>query len=285
LRYVQLFSGPVLCIILCACQKELTGTPGFATPVFDTIPVVKLLASLIGEASGIADSKANPCYLWVQEDSGNPPELTLLNHNGTTLKKIYVKNATNRDWEDMALSGNDLYVADIGDNAQVYPAYSIYKFSEPASSADTINSTERIQFMYPDGSHDAEAFLIDPVTKDIFIITKRDIPARIYKLNFPYAALSTVSLAGSLPYSFVTSAALSPDGKEIMVRTYNAVTYYKILPGQSIDQALQGSYKSLSHVQEPQGEALTFANDNSGFYTLSEKGAASSVSLYFYKRN
>lgn len=252
--------------------------------IYDSIPVVKLLTPIINETSGIAASKTNPGSIWVQEDSGNPPQLKLLSVNGSTIKKIYIKNATNRDWEEMALSGNDLYIADIGDNAQVFPTYNIYKFPEPASSTDTVLNVDTIQFKYPDGSHDAEAFLIDPDTKDIFIITKRDFPARVYKLKYPYAPLSTLTLEGNIPLLAVTGAALSPDGKEILIRTYTSILHYKKNAGQSIYQSLLSSYKSLPHQQEPMGEAITFAADNSGFYTLSEKGSATSVSLYFYKK-
>lgn len=279
-------SCTVFFITLCSCQKEIKGEAISTTPVitFDSIPVAKVVNPIINEASGIAASKINPGYLWVQEDSGNPPQLKLLSVTGSVLKKVYIKNAINRDWEEMALSGNDLYIADIGDNAQVFNTYFIYKFPEPASTIDTILSIETIQFKYPDGAHDAEAFLIDPDTKDIFIITKRDFPARVYKLKYPYAALTTLTLEGSIPLLGITGAALSPDGKEILIRTYTSILHYKKTTGQSIYESLLTAYKTLPHQQEPMGEAITFAADNSGFYTLSEKGTATSVSLYFYKK-
>ena len=251
---------------------------------YDSVPVVKILNPIINEASGIAASKTYPGYIWVQEDSGNPPQLKLLSVDGSTLKKVFIKNASNRDWEEMTLYNNDLYIADIGDNAQQFLTYTIYKFQEPASTTDSVFNVDTIQFKYPDGSHDAEAFLIDPVTKDIFIITKRDFPARVYKLTYPYAPMTTLTLEGNIPLFAVTGAALSPDGKEILIRTYASILHYKKAAGQTIYQALQTAYKNLPHQQEPMGEAITFATDNSGFYTLSEKGNSSSVSLYFYKK-
>ena len=44
-------------------------------------------------------------------------------------------------------------------------------------------------------------------------------------------------------------------------------------------------FADFTYQQEPQGEAIVFANSDSGFYTLSEKALASEVKLYFYKRN
>lgn len=241
---------------------------------------------MVGEISGIADSKLNPGYLWGEEDSGNPPQIYLIGHDGTVAKKIYIKAVTNRDWEDMALSGNDIYIAETGDNNLSYTEYGFYKFPEPSATIDTVKNIESIRFKYPDGPHDAEAFLVDAASKDIYIITKRDNTSKVYKLAYPYstAALNTATEAGSLPYSGVVSAAISIDGKEIIIKTYPALFHYKKNDGETIVQALQKNFTILPYKLEPQGEAISFASDNSGFYTLSEKGFGSSVNLYFYKR-
>jgi phosphatidate phosphatase APP1 len=91
-------------------------------------------------------------------------------------------------------------------------------------------------------------------------------------------------LAGTVSFTGATSACISNDGKEIIVKTYPALYYYSRVPGQSIEQALQNQYTPLPYVLEPQGEAVTFATDNSGYFTLSEKNAFSFLNLYFYRR-
>lgn len=254
--------------------------------LFDSLPIGKTLNPMISEISGIADSKMNPGYLWGEEDSGNPAQIYLIGHDGTVAKKVYIKDATNRDWEDMALSGNDIYIAETGDNNLAYTEYGFYKFPEPLATVDTVKNMEHIRFKYPDGPHDAEAFLVDAASKDIYIITKRDNTSKVYKLAYPYSttALNTVTATGSLPYSGVVSAAISVDGKEIIIKTYPALFHYEKNGSETIAQALQKSYTTLPYKLEPQGEGISFANDNSGFYTLSEKGFGSSVNLYFYKR-
>ena len=250
------------------------------------------MTNFIKEASGIADSKMNPGYLWVEEDSGNPPQLYLLPHNAGAAKKIYLKGATNTDWEDIALAnGPDaakkyLYVGEIGDNDAVHPYSAFYRLEEPLAGQDTVSKFDFIKFTYADGPRDAEAFLVDDSTKDIFIITKRDAQSRIYKLVYPYSltAMNTASFIGSLSYNGVTSAAISPGGKGIIIKTYPALYYYPRNAGESIGQSLQKSYSILPYQLEPQGEAVGFAADNSGFYTLSEMGAGSAQSLYFYRK-
>jgi hypothetical protein len=273
-----------LLLTFTSCHKKELPLP--KQSAFDSIPTATLIPTFIKEASGITDSKIVPHTLWVEEDSGHPPQLYSLNYDGSVRKKVYVKGAANRDWEDLTRSDDTLYVAETGDNNQVYPAYAIYKFAEPAAAIDTVYQFKKISFAYPDGSHDAEALLVDPSTKDIYIITKRDNPSRIYKISFPYSTtvINTAVLAGQLSFTGVVSAALAPDGKDILVKTYTAIYHYNT-NGQSIEAALQTTPTRLSYVPEPQGEAVTFAQDDSGFFTLSESGLASSVNLYFYKRN
>ena len=277
------FKSLVICLFfLCQCQKN---HQSFVTlPVFDSVPSTKALNPLVNEISGIADSKMNPGYLWGQEDSGNPSQLYLISHEGSISKKLHLAGVLNRDWEDIALVNGDIYIAETGDNANAYNNYKFYKFPEPLANADTVTNIETINFTYPDGSHDAEAFLVDASSRNIYIITKSDNPSKIYLLNYPYnAANNLVLLVGSLPYTGVVSAASSAN--EIIIKTYTNLFYYTHVKDETIERSLQKPYTTLPYVIEPQGEAVSFAINNSGFYTLSEKGFAPTVALYFYKRN
>jgi hypothetical protein len=287
---------PLLLFFICmACQQDVNG---YSSPAirggFESVPLAKPISpGNVDEASGIADSKANPGYLWVEQDSGNPRNLLLVSHSGVFLKKIYIKPAFNRDWEDMALSNGPadgkkyVYVADIGDNALAFSSYAIYRFEEPTSVTDTVFTCDKISFVYPDGAHDAEAMLVDDQSKDIYIITKRDNPSRLYKIAYPQSTTSVNNavFAGSLGVTAITGSAISPDGKDILMRTYFGVMHWKRNTGQSIAQALTAAPDTLTTQFEPQGEALCFKNDNSGFFSLSEKPFfASGVNLNFYKR-
>lgn len=268
-----------------ACHKKAPSLQGQSQLAFESQPTAYPVPDILKEASGIADSKTIANTLWVEEDSGNPPQLYSLNYDGSVRKTVYVKGATNRDWEDLTRAGDTLYLAETGDNNQTYSSYAIYKLAEPAAAIDTVYQFEKVNFNYPDGSHDAEALLVDPETKDIYIITKRDNPSLIYKLSFPYSTTATNTLVqvGTLSYTGVVSAALSPDGKEVLVKTYATIYHYNT-NGQSIEASLQTTPTTLPYKLEPQGEAVAFAQDNSGFFTLSERGIAPYVNLYFYKR-
>lgn len=282
MRTLLLLTGISFFFLGSSCHKSAAAVE----PEYDSIPVARPLNPSINETSGIADSRANPGFLWAQEDSGNPPQLYLIRHDGTVVKTIPIKNAVNRDWEDMALSGNDLYIGDTGDNQRQYTEYSFYRFPEPAASLDTVRNAKQIKFRYADGPHDAEAFLVDPSTRDIYIITKQDQPSGIYLLAFPYstAQVNTATRIGSLTYNGAVGAAISADGREIIVKTYGFLYQYKRSSGETILQALQKAPARLPYVPEPQGEAVTFALNNTGFFTLSEKLFSSTVELRYYRR-
>lgn len=281
--------GFIILLGILACQKH-TDNP--VPSPFETVPASFPVNSNIEEASGIAGSKINPGYLWVHEDGGTPARLLLLKNDGALFKSIPVNGAVNNDWEDMALSQGPnhsldyLFLADIGDNLLIRNDYVIYRFPEPALLVDMVSTVDNIRFQYPVGSHDAEAILADPMTKDIYIITKSDNPSHIYKLPYPQS-VTTVNkavLVGALGFGGVTGAAISSDGKEIIIKTYPALSYFKREVGQTIEQALKNASLNLPYQLEPQGEAVGFAADNSGFYTISEKAYSSVVNLYFYKR-
>src|SRR5437868_11995221 len=88
-----------LLFVCFACTHKNPAMPG---PVFSDVPVsVSISPGHIDEASGMADSKANPGYLWIEQDSGNPNDIALLSYSGNILKTINIKTAINRDCEDI----------------------------------------------------------------------------------------------------------------------------------------------------------------------------------------
>ena len=247
----------------------------------------------IDEVSGIAESRINPGYIWAEQDGGAPAELALIDKKGNFVKKIFIKNADNRDWEDLTIgSGPEkdksyIYIAEIGDNGSRHTVSYFYRFAEPEMTSDTVINWERISFVYVDGPRDAEAFLVDNTNLDIYIITKKENKSRIYKLTYPQSIqqINTASLVGELPFKGAVSAAISADGTEIIIKTYKELYYWTKLQGENIASALTRQPINLGYKKEKQGEAICFANDGSAFFTLSEKPMfTSSVSLQCYKR-
>jgi hypothetical protein len=288
---VKRFLFPLLLIGFFAnCQKTQDDPPAPPPQYASTPQLFPLSQPLINEASGIADSYSHPGFLWVQEDGGNPAALRLLAHDGTVGGSVTISGAVNRDWEEMVMTSENgkrfIYVADIGDNNFVYDDYKIYRFEEPASNATTVSTAQTIPFRYDDGSHDAEAFLVDPSTKDIYIITKREAKSRVYRIAHPYSfdAQNTAEFLFELQFSGVVAAAMANSGKEIILKTYPALYHYTLADGETLEVALKKAGKQIGYVAEAQGEAIAFEREGKGFFTLSEKGLNVPVVLNYYPR-
>jgi hypothetical protein len=269
-----------------------TTTPNTIIPDFETSPTSYLLPlSIANEASGICDSKSMAGNVWVQEDGDNPNLLHQFSYTGEYKGNIQMP-FPNRDWEDIALgqgpeSGkNYIYLAEIGDNAAAYDnKYYIYRFLEPKSLQEEVKNYDRIAFQYPDGSRDAECILLDPATKDIYIVTKREFNVRVYQLPYPQSVteIQTAKFIEAIPYLIITSGGISSDGKEIVLRNYDALYYWYRKENESIATALSRNRdKLLPYLKEPQGEGFCFDKDNKGYFTNSERPDGQTTPTYLY---
>jgi hypothetical protein len=288
MRYLS--SYLLLICFATACSKKETGN----THVFDETPVEHLVKpGEVDEVSGVADSKTNPGCLWLHEDSGNPTQLSLMSYTGELKKRVSLKGIRNRDWEELALAKgpdpdvNYIYLADIGNNNLSVQQFIIYRFPEPKSTDDEVTKFDKISFTYPDKTHDAEAMIIDNITKDILIFSKEDSCSAVYRIPYPQSttSLNKAEFLGRLPYGKVVGAALSPTNNEVLIKTYSNIYYWKLTTSAVAKEILNSEPLRISYTKEPQGEAIAFRNDNTGFFTISERPPfIKDVKLYLYKR-
>ncbi len=262
---------------------------------FNATPTVSLVqpANLLLEASGLVHSIKQNGLLWTHEDSGQANDLFLITDKGQIAGK-YRLNVPNYDWEDLAIGpgpvANEtyLYLADIGANDNARDIRTIYRLPEPANLQAPVPPTDAIQFRFPDGGYDAETVLLDPLTKDIYIVTKFLAKANLYRLAYPQATnkVTTAEKMGQMTVGGdLTGGATSTDGKELIVRAYTGIYYWQRKDGETFAQTLLRNYdKSLPYVFEPQGEAVCFERTGKGYFTISEIGKATLVNLYYYAR-
>ncbi|HTJ50473.1 MAG TPA: hypothetical protein VL443_13525 [Cyclobacteriaceae bacterium] len=249
----------------------------------------------LSEISGICMSYAYDSAVWVEEDSGNENKIYLLKFDGSLMGSIRMP-VDNRDWEDMSIAPGPIdgvhyiYLAEIGDNSKSYSTKYIYRFAEPSTNVPVfdkdLNSTvDIITFQYPDGNKNAEAVMIDPSTKDIYVISKED-QATIYVARYPQSVNTkiTLTIVGKLPISTVTAADISPDGNEILIKNYQQVFYWKKKDNESISQLLKQKPVRLAYSPEPKGESICWATDGSGYFTTSEIVDNAPAEIFFFKR-
>lgn len=285
-----------ICILLVTCCQKPTPEPtDELSDIFSESPVANPITPTdeLNEASGIADSKKQPGFLWSHEDAGSPDELYLLNRQGKMVSKIKVP-FYNYDWEDLAIGPGPqpqetyLYIGDVGDNSNTRDVKNIYRFPEPSNISSSIGVFDRIQFRYPDGTFDAETILLDPLTRDLYIVTKWLPKARLYRLAYPQSTTQVITAekVGEMTVgSDLTGGSISMIGTEIIVRGYSAIYYWKRKPEENVGEVLlKTPTKNLPYQFEPQGEAVCFDKDNKGYFTISERNIAPSINLYFYAR-
>lgn len=268
-----------------------------AAPYGPPIHLADLEEQTINESSGIVASRLNPDLFWTHNDSGDGPFLYAFDRQGKKRGIWRVTGATARDWEDIALGPGPqpnrpyIYVGDIGDNGTGRRQITIYRVAEPAivpADADSTKTSPRqtdtaeaIRLMYPDGSHDAEALMIHPVTGDLYIVTKmRGSIAGVYKLPAPFSASTVHPLTRigevRVPTVFgglITGGDISPDGRRVALCDYTNA-YEMSLPNSSrspFDGIWNQPLMSIELGPRQQGEAICYSLDGASLLATSEK--------------
>ena len=143
--------------------------------------------------------------------------------------------------------------------------------------------------MCPDGSRDAEALLLDPLTKDLYVISKRGETlgdTGVYRAAYPQPTdqVITLDLVATLDLDFIVGGDVSPSGLEIVLKHYFTMYYWKRTPGQNLWEAISDAPLNVPYIAEVQGEAVCWASDGTGYYTVSEEPSALPAHLFFYPR-
>lgn len=276
------------------------------------------------ENSGVARSRlaANGAgdsgHLWHISDSPANALLAQRISDAAGRGKWTLTGATISDLEDIAsatVGGVDyLYLADIGDNSNARATFNIFRVVEPTITGSDQSTANFIQIVceYPAGdlpSHkDAETIFVDPATGDIYIVTKRITPAKLYRLAHAasYTGTQTLEFVGDIwtgPFTddatgpstggYYVGGAINDAGTLLVLKNYQDVFVFPRNPAtQTIFQALSqtgivvegyvGGERPSSHPNnEPKGEGICFlANDD--LITTSEYNATygSSASAY-----
>ena len=256
----------------------------------------------LDEVSGVVASRAHPPNLWVHNDSGGEPAVTLITPVGASLGTYTLTGATNVDWEDIAIGPGPkrdtsyLYLADIGDNASARDPVVVYRVPEPADAPDgsgrTLSGVETISLRYPDQPVDAESLIVDPLSGDLFVIDKEYTSGigKVFRapksrladgadITLDEVASFTVPAedpgsAGLLPGTIITGADVAPDGTAGLVRTYSQVLAFVRPTGAPLAAAFGVDPCSAPAAAERQGEAVGFAADGTSYFTISEGAGA-----------
>lgn len=255
------------------------------------------------EASGLASSARSPGLLWTHNDSWGDPVLFALGVDGAKRGQIRVAGVTNTDWEDLAsytLDGRSwLLVADTGDNEAGRSNAVLHVLEEP-DPATLDPAGERlvlpaysIPFIYEDGARDCEAVAVDPVERTVWLLTKRDVPARLYRLPLLSASAERPAAArfmgfvrhlpqpdflqrlvqspGAALRGMPTAMDFSPDGSAAAVLIYGELLLFPREAGETWAEALARKPVRLPDHGLPQAESVCFSADGRSLFVCSER--------------
>ncbi|GMN06946.1 hypothetical protein MTsPCn5_23350 [Croceitalea sp. MTPC5] len=234
------------------------------------------LPSNLSEVSGIVSYDGSTA--WVIEDNGNKDYIYRINLEGKLIKKFKVKNAKNKDWEDLTRDqkGN-LYIGDFGNNYNDRKNLTIYKLPNPEVEKGDKIEAEEIGFRYPEQKkfppkkkgllYDSEAFFH---WKDhLYIFTKdRSRPylgkTLIYKIpdekgEYDAKLVGSLNLCSNQDHCSITGAAISDDGKTIALIGYG---YLYTATNVDLNHLSDTQFKTTDLNYNTQIESVCFINDS-----------------------
>ena len=263
-----------------------------------TIVVSKIckLPSVLTEASGAELTTTNK--IWSHNDSGGNPDLYEFDTSGTLLRTLNISNATNVDWEEIRRDtiGN-LYIDDMGNNANSRTDLKIYKLSNFDAISGSSAFASTISFSYPDQFYfppapsqmnfDCEAFVA--YNDSLYLFSKdRSNPytgfTKLYRLPTQagtyVAELIDSFFTGNVSEqeNSITSAALSPNQSKLMLISHYACWEFTNFTNRNFFKGnVQHYYFSGGSSQYKEG--VVFLTENE-LYLTDEKHTSGEGNLY-----
>ncbi|TXS43940.1 SdiA-regulated/phytase-like domain-containing protein [Streptomyces sp. OR43] len=222
----------------------------------------------ITESSGLAASRAHPGIYWTHNDSDDGPYVFAVDsRTGKTVARITMKGVgAPRDVEAISLGPDgNLYVGDIGDNLNgSWDHVWIYRFPEPKELRDQVVRATQFDVKYADGPRNAEALMVHPKTGRVYIASKNEDGGGLYEgpAKLTTGGDNVFRRVGEVPW--VTDGAFSPDGKELVLRSYFSARGYPFANGRlgkdyPVESPLLGQSESVTYTAD--GSALMYGSE------------------------
>jgi hypothetical protein len=254
------------------------------------------------EASGLVAGRRNPDVLYVLDDGPGTTSLLVISaRNAKVRGRIRVAGLDGRDTEALAAGpcgprgGSCLYIGDIGDNVLSHDSVSVLRLREPDLSdgvPGALIAARTAVLRYPRRPRNAEALLVDD-RGGLLLITKAAADdgtgrahlfvkpsfgdGRLRDLGQVPVPMPALPLAVAVTGNVVTGADSAPG--LVALRTYDAVFEYRARSR----RAALASFPTWPVTEVPaagetQGEAVAYAADGCGLYTVGEGSGDVSLS-------
>jgi hypothetical protein len=228
------------------------------------------------ELSGLVASPSRRGLWWSHGDSGSGPQLFALRADGAEAGRVLVPGADAVDWEDIAAGpGASLTVGDIGDNGASRPSIEVLRIAEPSPRATATAAPAHVTLRYPDGPHDAETLLVDPLRGDLLVVTKAFGDARAYRSPAGATGALTLRRGPRIPVALATAGDVSADGRVVAIRGYGELAVWVRRGREPLARTLRRRpCVSPTALDDGQGEALALDRHGTSFLTVAEGSPA-----------
>jgi len=245
--------GAAVLVLALLLAGALPSTAGAA----DTV-AFRIRDARVVESSGLARDVANQLY-WTVNDSGAGGVAYGLTASGRVRGTLNFRTEP-QDVEAVAVQGNRLYVADIGDNEAVRRQVSVYFLTNPRPTGLTVTYNS-FDFRYPDGAHDAETLLVDGSGR-LTIVTKGAQGGIYLAPKSPSrTGVNELRRVGDAP-ALVTDGVYLPGDAQIALLTYGSVVV--------LDATTYRQVSSTPIPAQPQAESLAVDLAGDGLLVGSE---------------
>lgn len=285
-------------------SPSATGNDGSCLyPITNYTPLWKVnLPSELKEISGLVRASGR---WWSHTDSGTDPEFFNINpETGDILQTIQLKNAKNRDWEDITADNQFIYLGDFGNNTNDRTNLGIYRVPISkigTSKTETVDDSEwlLIPFAYADQTSfetlpedstefDCEAMTVWKNKIHIFTKNRKNFNTSHYVINQQTGLAEKIETFDA--QGLITAADVSPDGKLLVLLGYDLRPFLPTVfmwllwdqpAGSGNDLVFTGNKRRIelgTALAVGQTESLGFADNRMG-YIANERTDFNGVTL------
>ena len=272
----------LLLLLTLGCTPE-SACPDWVEAVVGPNPFTEL-----DETSGIA---AGDGVLWLHNDTADAPALFAISEQGDAIARYQVLNATVNDWEDITRADIDddptLLIGDIGDNEESRAEITIYAINEPAVAQqgtiiDSVVSAIPRSYTYPNHPANSEALAWDPISGDLYLLTKHSGFSTLYQVpesEGVLTELTTISVgSGALAGdNKVTGAAFSEEGSRFAISTRDEIWVW-MRDGEALEDLLHVAPCRVPVSEIGEIEAVAF--DSTGRLVVTAEGVGAKILAY-----
>lgn len=280
-------------------SSSITAQPTDPAVPATSIAIVRLEPGVSDEASGIAASTGTPGAYFLIDDGTGTGDMAAIGSDGALLARIAVDGMSAGNAEalssgtcgsgplpDDAAADGCLYVGDIGDNAAQRSDISIYRLAEPGLTDPPTDpvAAEEWRYTYPDGTHNAEAMMVD-TDGSLIIVTKPPaqgaLPHRMYRAEPGGGELIFLREfsppAATHPFKTLFTGNAVTDlaaaqGRVLLLTYDDVVDYTSPDPAPALSSFPDWPHRPLPVPALPQAEGITVTADGCGYVVASEAG-------------